>query len=271
MIDTGICEQHSVTLAAGLAMGGLRPVVAIYSTFLQRALDQIISDVALHDLPVTFLVDRSGVTGPDGPSHHGVFDLTFLRMVPNMVVGAPADAEELCAMIETALDHPGPIAIRFPKAGGSAIPSLPVPALPVGRWDEVRPGSDVLVLAVGRMLEPALKAAIGLESEGISCRVINARWVKPLDSRVVEWAGDHEFVLTVEDNVVSGGFRRRRARGALRSRHGGEGADARDRRRLPARRLRRRGTPHRRARRRGDHFSDHRAHARLIATPADPL
>ncbi len=206
VIDTGICEQHSVTLAAGLAMGGLRPVVAIYSTFLQRALDQIISDVALHDLPVTFLVDRSGVTGPDGPSHHGVFDLTFLRMVPNMVVGAPADADELCSMIETAIDHPGPIAIRFPKAAGSALPSLPAPALPVGRWDEVRPGTDVLVLAVGRMVEPALKAAIGLEGNGISCRVVNARWVKPLDARLIDWAGDHELVLTIEDNVVSGGF-----------------------------------------------------------------
>jgi 1-deoxy-D-xylulose-5-phosphate synthase len=127
-------------------------------------------------------------------------------MIPNMVVGAPADADELCAMIETALDHPGPIAIRFPKAAGSALPTLPVPALPVGRWDEVRPGTDVMVLAVGRMVEPALKAAIGLESEGISCRVINARWVKPLDPRIVEWAADHELVLTVEDNVVSGGF-----------------------------------------------------------------
>src|SRR5690606_16231097 len=126
VVDTGIAEQHAVTLAAGMAMAGKKPFVAIYSSFLQRAIDQIITDVALHALPVTFLIDRAGVTGPDGPSHHGVFDLTYLRMVPNMDVGAPADAEELCAMIETAAAHDGPIAIRYPKGAASSLPALPV-------------------------------------------------------------------------------------------------------------------------------------------------
>ena len=125
VFDTGIAEQHAVTLAAGMAMAGKKPVVAVYSAFLQRAFDQINADVALHNLPVTFLIDRAGVTGPDGPSHHGVFDLSYLRMIPNMVVGAPADATELCAMIETAVDHDGPIAIRYPKAGAVFRPLNP--------------------------------------------------------------------------------------------------------------------------------------------------
>ncbi len=129
VFDTGIAEQHTVTLAAGMAMAGKRPIVALYSSFLQRAFDQIVTDVALHDLPVTFLIDRAGVTGPDGPSHHGVFDLSYLRMIPNMTIGAPADATELCAMIETAVDHDGPIAVRYPKGGAVSVPSLPVEPL----------------------------------------------------------------------------------------------------------------------------------------------
>ncbi|MGH8959486.1 MAG: 1-deoxy-D-xylulose-5-phosphate synthase, partial [Acidimicrobiia bacterium] len=127
VIDTGIAEQHTVTMAAGVAMAGKRPVVAIYSSFLQRAFDQIVTDVALHDLPVVFLIDRAGITGPDGPSHHGVFDLSYLRMIPNMAIGAPADATELAGMIETAVTHDGPIAIRFPKAAASALLALPAP------------------------------------------------------------------------------------------------------------------------------------------------
>jgi 1-deoxy-D-xylulose-5-phosphate synthase len=206
VIDTGIAEQHTVTLAAGLAMAGKRPVVAIYSSFLQRAFDQIIMDVALHDLPVVFLIDRAGVTGADGPSHHGVFDLTYLRMIPNMVVGAPADGAELAAMLETALDHPGPVAIRFPKSATSAMPALPAAAIPVGVWEELSEGEDVLFLAVGRMVETAQKAAASLGQQGISSGVINARWVKPLDSRLPSWAGRYRLVVTLEDNVIAGGF-----------------------------------------------------------------
>jgi 1-deoxy-D-xylulose-5-phosphate synthase len=206
VFDTGIAEQHTVTLAAGMAMAGKRPVVALYSAFLQRAFDQIVADVALHDLAVTFLIDRAGITGPDGPSHHGVFDLSYLRMIPNLVIGAPADATELCAMIETAFDHNGPFAIRYPKGGAVSIPSLPVDPLEIGKAELLSEGGDVLLVAVGRMVEVAEKAAADLTGMGVAAGVVNARWVKPLDSRIVEWAGPVEHVITLEDNVVAGGF-----------------------------------------------------------------
>jgi 1-deoxy-D-xylulose-5-phosphate synthase len=206
VIDCGIAEQHAVTLAAGLAMAGRKPYVAIYSTFLQRAMDQVTMDVALHGLPVTFLVDRAGVTGPDGPSHHGVFDLTFLRMIPNMVVGAPADAADLCGMIETAATHDGPMTIRYPKAAATSIPAIPVSPLPVGEWAELSAGEDMLFLANGRHVETAQKVATRLEQDGLSVGVVNARWVKPLDERLADWVSSAKVVVTVEDNVVAGGF-----------------------------------------------------------------
>lgn len=206
VIDTGICEQHTVTLAAGLAMGGRKPVVAIYSTFLARAFDQLINEVALHKHNVTFLIDRSGITGPDGASHHGVFDISYLRMIPNMVIGSPADADELAAMMSAAVGYDGPIAIRFPKLSVSAMPVLPAPAMTIGEWDVLREGEDLLLLAVGRMVEIASKAAVELASHGISCSVVNARWLKPMDSRLGQWAQAHQRVITLEDNVRSGGF-----------------------------------------------------------------
>jgi 1-deoxy-D-xylulose-5-phosphate synthase len=206
VFDTGIAEQHTVTLAAGMAMAGKRPIVALYSSFLQRAFDQIVTDVALHDLPVTFLIDRAGVTGPDGPSHHGVFDLSYLRMIPNMTIGAPADATELCAMIETAVDHDGPIAVRYPKGGAVSVPSLPVEPLEVGRAELVSEGGDVLLVAVGRMVEVAEKAAADLAGRGVAAGVVNARWVKPLDPRILEWSAPVARVVTLEDNVIAGGF-----------------------------------------------------------------
>lgn len=206
VFDTAIAEQHTVTLAAGMAMAGKKPVVAIYSSFLQRAFDQIVTDVALHDLPVVFLVDRAGITGPDGPSHHGVLDLSYLRMIPNMAVGAPADASELCAMIETAVDHDGPIAIRYPKGAAVSIPTLPMAPLPVGEAQLLAEGSDVVLVAVGRMVEIAEKAAADLRGRGVSTGVVNARWVKPLDPRILEWAAPAAHVVTLEDNVVAGGF-----------------------------------------------------------------
>jgi len=206
VFDTGIAEQHAVTLAAGMALAGKRPVVAIYSAFLQRAFDQIVDDVALHNLPVTFLVDRAGITGPDGPSHHGVFDISYLRMIPNMVVGAPADATELCAMIETAVDHDGPIAIRYPKGAAVSVPSVPVTPLPVGEAQLLSEGSDVILVAAGRMVETAEKAAVDIRTRGHSVGVVNARWVKPLDPRILEWAAPARRVVTLEDNVVAGGF-----------------------------------------------------------------
>src|SRR6266852_396227 len=204
--DVGICEQHAVTFAAGLAMAGMRPVVCIYSTFLARAFDQTIMDVALHKLPVVFVIDRAGVTGPDGSSHHGMLDLSYLRLIPNMKVAAPADATELCALLETALTMDGPVAIRYPSGAVPAPPDLPVEPLPVGRWEELRKGSDAAIVAVGRMVEVAKEAAERLALQGIEVTVVNARWVKPVDPRIVDWAKRHPIVMTVEDNVSSGGF-----------------------------------------------------------------
>ena len=204
--DVGICEQHAVTFAAGLAMAGMHPVVCIYSTFLARAFDQTIMDVALHKLPVVFVIDRAGVTGPDGSSHHGIFDLSYLRLIPNLKVAAPADATELCALLETALATDGPVAIRYPKGPVPATPDLPVEPLPVGRWEELRKGSDAVIFAAGRMVEVAKEAAERLEMQKVSCAVVNARWIKPVDPRITEWARSHPVVITVEDNVGTGGF-----------------------------------------------------------------
>jgi 1-deoxy-D-xylulose-5-phosphate synthase len=207
LFDVGICEQHAVTFAAGLAMAGKRPVVCIYSTFLQRAFDQVMMDVALHRLPVVFVLDRAGVTGPDGSSANGVFDLSYLRMIPNFRIAAPADATELCALLETALAMDGPVAIRYPRGRVAAAPELPAEPLPVGRWEELRPGREACILAVGRMVEVAQVAAERLEDAGTSCGVINARWLKPLDPRLVtEWAVRYPLLVTAEDNVGAGGF-----------------------------------------------------------------
>jgi 1-deoxy-D-xylulose-5-phosphate synthase len=204
--DVGICEQHAVTFAAGLAMAGMHPVVCIYSTFLARAFDQTLMDVAMHKLPVVFVIDRAGVTGPDGSSHHGIFDLSYLRLIPNLKIAAPADATELCALLETALATDGPVAIRYPKGPVPATPDLPVDPLPVGRWEELRKGGDAVIFAVGRMVEVAKEAAERLEMQGVSCAVVNARWIKPVDPRITDWARTHPVVVTVEDNVGTGGF-----------------------------------------------------------------
>jgi len=206
VIDVGLSEQHAVTLAAGLAMGGARPVVAIYSTFLQRAFDQIMLDVAMHRLPVVFVLDRAGVTGPDGASHHGVFDLSYLRMIPGMRIAAPADEVELARLLETALTQDRPIAIRFPKMASDGIPAGPFAPLEVGRWEEIRSGRTVALVGVGRMVDTVAKTASLLEERGISTGVVNARWIKPLDPDLPEIAARYDLVVTVEDNVISGGF-----------------------------------------------------------------
>jgi 1-deoxy-D-xylulose-5-phosphate synthase len=163
-------------------------------------------DVALHELPVVFILDRAGVTGPDGASHHGVFDLAHLRTVPGLAIAAPSTADELCGVLETALEMNGPVVIRIPKGDVPAVPRLPAPAVPLGEWEELQHGSDVLLLASGRMVEPATKAATLLEEQGLSCGVVNARWIRPLDPRLVEWAGQYDRLVTVEDTVVAGGF-----------------------------------------------------------------
>jgi len=206
--DVGIAEQHGVTFAAGLATEGLKPVVAIYSTFLQRGFDQIIHDVCLESLPVVFAIDRGGLVGEDGPTHHGLFDMAFLRSLPNMAVLAPADENELRRMLLTAVDHKGPIAIRYPRGRGIGVAMQdPIQPLAIGRAQVVREGQDVLLLAIGRCVPESVKASDLLEKEGISAKVVNCRFVKPLDETLlVELASEHTRIVTVEENVRQGGF-----------------------------------------------------------------
>lgn len=207
--DVGIAEQHAVTFAAGLACRGLRPVVAIYSTFLQRALDQIIHDVALQHLPVVFAVDRAGLVGEDGPTHHGVFDLTFLRMVPEMVVMAPRDEDQLRRMMATALAREdGPSAIRYPRGSGLGVPCVgPASPLPIGTAEVLQTGDDLCLLAVGSMVEPARQAAAKLAVAGVAAEVVDMRFVKPLDTALLAdvWRR-HRVVFTIEENALAGGF-----------------------------------------------------------------
>jgi len=206
--DVGIAEQHAVTFAAGLATEGMLPVVAIYSTFLQRAFDQIIHDVCLQSLPVTFAIDRGGVVGDDGPTHHGVFDLSFLRLVPNMVVMAPKDENELQHMLNTAIFYPGPAAVRYPRGDGEGTElSSRLEKLPFGKGELLREGNDILLLPVGNRVYSAMAAAEGLNKVGIDAAVINPRFIKPLDGDLItEWAVRTGKVITVEDNVRKGGF-----------------------------------------------------------------
>jgi 1-deoxy-D-xylulose-5-phosphate synthase len=206
-VDVGIAEQHAVTFAAGLATEGMRPVVAIYSTFLQRAFDQIIHDVCLPRLPVVFCLDRGGLVGEDGPTHHGQFDLTYLRGLPNMVVMAPKDENELRHMMYTAVKHDGPVAIRYPRGNGIGAPmDAGYREIPIGESELLVKGRDVLIVAVGSMVSPALEAAAVLESEGFSAGVVNCRFVKPLDERLVEWAAAAGKVVVVEENIRKGGL-----------------------------------------------------------------
>jgi len=205
--DVGIAEQHAVGFAAGLAVGGRRPVVAIYSTFIQRAFDQVVMDVCLQNLPVVFALDRAGLVGEDGPTHHGVFDMSFLRAVPNLTVCAPADEAELVDMLHTGLAGDGPFAIRYPrgKAAGVALPREPS-VLEAGRAQVRRTGTDVALLAWGRMVGVAERAASALMEAGVSASVVNMRWVKPIDMETVAWAAQtHDLVVTIEENTVIGG------------------------------------------------------------------
>lgn len=207
--DVGIAEQHAVTFAAGLATQGCVPVVAIYSTFLQRAFDQIIHDVALQHLHVVFVLDRAGIVGADGPTHHGVFDLAYLRMVPGMVIMAPKDESELRDMLFTATSHEhGPIAIRYPRGNGVGIPlKAGFERVPIGKAETLRRGRDIAILSVGSMVPNAMKAAELLEPEGISCEVVNMRFVKPIDHDLLDQIADRfTHIVSVEDNVTTGGM-----------------------------------------------------------------
>jgi 1-deoxy-D-xylulose-5-phosphate synthase len=207
-LDVGIAEQHAVTFAAGLATEGLRPVVAIYSTFLQRAYDQILHDVCLEAHPVVFALDRGGIVGEDGPTHHGLFDLSYLRGLPNMTVMAPKDENELRQMLLTAIEHHGPIALRYPRGCGVGAPMEDkIHTLPIGKGEVLTHGTDVVILAIGTTVTTALEAAKQLEDENISVTVVNSRFVKPLDNElIVQLATEIPFILTVEENVLHGGF-----------------------------------------------------------------
>jgi 1-deoxy-D-xylulose-5-phosphate synthase len=206
--DVGIAEGHAVTLAAGLAAGGFHPVVAIYSTFLQRAYDQILHDVCLQNLPVIFAVDRAGVVGEDGPTHHGLYDLAYLRHLPNLTVFAPADEKDLVGMLKAAVAHPGPVAIRYPRGSvASGCIDLAEPATPLGKACVLRPGTDVAILGLGNMGGLALAAAERLAQRRVQALVLNPRSVKPLDGAALRRAARSvRALLTVEDHVVCGGF-----------------------------------------------------------------
>lgn len=208
VFDVGICEQHAVGLAAGLAAQGLIPIVAIYSAFLQRAYDQIIHDVCIQNLPVVFAIDRAGIVGGDGRTHQGAFDISYLRSIPNMVVAAPKDEDELQHLLFTATKAGCPMAIRYPKGYGQGVPLQPdLKQLPIGRGEKLRDGQDVAIVAIGTMVVPALTAADQLAREGIECAVVNARFAKPLDSELIlEEAYRAKRLITIEENALAAGF-----------------------------------------------------------------
>ena len=206
--DVGIAEQHGVTFAAGMATEGLKPVVAIYSTFLQRAYDQIMHDVCLDGMPVVFAIDRGGIVGEDGSTHHGLFDLSYLRCLPNMVIMAPADENELQHMLATAIEHDGPTAIRYPRASatGASIDEV-FKSLPIGKGKLLESGDDILILAIGKSVGDALEARSTLKEKGISAAVVNCRFVKPLDIGLISsLTAKIPRVITVEENALQGGF-----------------------------------------------------------------
>jgi len=206
--DVGIAEQHAVTFAAGLATEGMKPVAAIYSTFLQRAYDQVVHDVCLQNLDVTFAIDRAGLVGADGATHQGLWDIAYLRNLPNTIVMAPKDENELQHMLATAIQYPGPAAVRYPRGSGQGVPLDPdIKAIPVGEAELLRDGDDLVIVAIGTMVHPVLEAAQELAADGISAAVLNARFARPLDrDRILDLAGRCGALLTVEEHRGAGGF-----------------------------------------------------------------
>ncbi|MGE4424265.1 MAG: 1-deoxy-D-xylulose-5-phosphate synthase [Pseudodesulfovibrio sp.] len=207
-VDVGICEQHAVTFAAGLATQGYKPAVAIYSTFMQRAYDQIVHDVCLQNLNVNFFLDRGGLVGEDGATHHGAFDMSYLRHIPNLVVMAPKDEAELARMMVTAFDYDGPCAVRYPRGTGvGAKVSTHPKKIAIGKGELMRDGEDALVITIGSRVYPAVEAAMELVEDGLHVAVFNARFVKPLpEKQLLELAGRFERILLVEENALAGGF-----------------------------------------------------------------
>ena len=204
--DVGICESHAVAFAAGHAKVGLRPIVAIYSTFLQRSYDQIFQEVALQNLPVTFMIDRAGLTGPDGPTHHGLFDIGYMRVFPNIVMMAPGDATEVEPMLEFALSYPGPTSIRYPKTTAQTFERVKKP-IELGKSEIIQWGTDGAIIACGAMLQQAIAAAELLKRDGLNVAIINARFIKPLDMQMLTKVFDEcRFVVTVVEGALMGGF-----------------------------------------------------------------
>ncbi len=206
--DVGICEEHAVTMAAGMASQGFIPILAIYSTFLQRGFDQMIHDVCLQDLPVIFALDRSGIVGEDGKTHQGIFDLSYLTLMPNMIVSAPKDENELQHLLYTAVQAQHPMAIRYPRGSGIGMPlEQESKALPVGKGELLKDGHDIALLAIGATVQPSLAAAQELAKQNISAAVVNARFAKPLDSKLIlELASRIGRIITTEENTLCGGF-----------------------------------------------------------------
>jgi len=205
--DVGIAEQHAVTFAAGLASNGIRPVVALYSSFLQRAYDQIIHDVCMQKLPVVFAIDRAGLVGEDGETHQGVFDTSFLNHIPNMTILAPKNGLELEHMLEFAVAFNGPIAIRYPKGNASSMLEHKQEPIECGKCEWIRKGESAAIISVGTMTETAVKVAERLDKEHIHCSVINARFIKPMDTQMIEdVAKSHSIIIIIEENVLTGGY-----------------------------------------------------------------
>lgn len=205
--DVGIAEQHAVTMAAGLAINGLRPVVAIYSTFLQRAYDQILHDVCQQNLPVVFAVDRAGLTGEDGETHQGVFDISYLQQIPNITLMAPKNTFELASMLEYSLSLDGPTVIRYPKGQGGLIEDLPNKPIVNLDWEIIKEGYDLVILAIGPMLETGLAVRNLLLNHNIKACLVNARVIKPLDLTMLNILKNKSSLwVTIEDNVITGGF-----------------------------------------------------------------
>jgi len=208
LFDVGIAEQHGITFCAGLATQGLKPVAAIYSTFLQRAYDQVLHDICLMDLPLTIALDRAGVVGSDGPTHHGLYDLSYLRSMPHIIIMAPKDENELRHMLKTAIGTPHPVAVRYPRAKGLGVKlDRNIKTLPIGKGEVLREGEDVAILAIGRMVHSSVQAAERLSEDGIEATVVNARFVKPLDEElIVRLTSRIPRLVTVEENALKGGF-----------------------------------------------------------------
>ncbi|RMD47822.1 MAG: 1-deoxy-D-xylulose-5-phosphate synthase, partial [Aquificota bacterium] len=205
--DVGIAEQHAATFAGGLATEGLKPVVSYYSTFLQRAYDQVIHDTALQKLPVVFAIDRAGLVGDDGPTHHGVFDISFLRAIPEIIITAPKDAQELKNLLYTAVNSGKPFSVRYPRGESIGEIKEGFEEIPIGSWEILESGKDIAFLAVGRYVQKALEVKKLLKPKGINITVINARFIRPFDEKILnEMLNTHQYIITGEDGSLNGGF-----------------------------------------------------------------